>query len=317
MKKIKKKPIIKKKPSKEIKPQPKKVVKKVAVKKIGLKDSSKKTPKKEDKKKIEKKVAGSNLLQKTGKQVISAFKKVEPKEKDGKVKLSNLKGALKKGIDDVVKKASKVVAPITSTPLKPKKGKTEVKPVLAPKELLSKAPPSVDQQVNLKSAVKTELKSESKVESKSEGIATKSEAKSTKKESGGNILEKEKPQEVVLTDAEGRRYCRVRECDQIAMVDAYCRFHYLNNWKKIQIRKRILLDGKLKSYLEELTQRYPDKYLEMIHRDLQTEQDFLAAIQELEIDDSSLDTEYEDEAQNYIQEVRGVSDNSQRDEEDF
>jgi hypothetical protein len=125
-------------------------------------------------------------------------------------------------------------------------------------------------------------------------------------------------EEVVLTDAEGRRYCRVRECDQVAIVDAYCRYHYLLFWKKIQVRKKILADGKLERYVEELTSRYPDKFLEMIRRDLRTEKDFLVAIQELEIDDSGSDTDYEEDAQSYIEEVRGMSEGGGSvDEEEF
>src|SRR4051812_18768278 len=32
--------------------------------------------------------------------------------------------------------------------------------------------------------------------------------------------------DVILTDAEGRRLCRVRDCDQAATVELYCRYHY-------------------------------------------------------------------------------------------
>jgi ribosomal protein L18 len=114
-------------------------------------------------------------------------------------------------------------------------------------------------------------------------------------------------EEVVLTDAEGRRYCRLKDCDQIATVDGgYCRYHYLLFWKNIQVRKKILSEGKLERYIEELTARYPDKYLEMLKKDLRSEKDFLAAIQELEIDESGVDNEYEDEAQSYLEEVRGM-----------
>lgn len=122
----------------------------------------------------------------------------------------------------------------------------------------------------------------------------------------------EKPQseeEIILTDAEGRRYCRARDCDQIAAVDVYCRYHYLLFWKKIQVRKKILVDGKLERYVEELTSRYPDKFLEMIRRDLRTEKDFLAAIQELEIDESAQDSEFEEDSSAFIEEVRGMGDN--------
>jgi len=77
-------------------------------------------------------------------------------------------------------------------------------------------------------------------------------------------------------------------------------------WKKIQVRKKILVDGKLERYVEELTARYPDKFLEMIRRDLRTEKDFLGAIQELEIDESLGENELEEDTNAYIEEVRGM-----------
>lgn len=123
-------------------------------------------------------------------------------------------------------------------------------------------------------------------------------------------------EEIILTDAEGRRYCRARDCDQIASVDAYCRYHYLLFWKKIQVRKKILADGKLERYVEELTSRYPDKFLEMIRRDLRTEKDFLAAIQELEIDESATENEFEEDTSAYLEEVRGMGENSSTGVED-
>lgn len=134
---------------------------------------------------------------------------------------------------------------------------------------------------------------------------------------GPRTQEREIEEEVILTDAEGRRYCRVRDCDQVAMVDGYCRYHYLLFWKKIQVRKKILTEGKLERYIEELTARYPDKYLDMLRKDLKSEKDFVAAIQELEIDDSTGEGEFEDEAQSYIDEVRGMSDSTPREEEDY
>ncbi|MBX3022534.1 MAG: hypothetical protein KF799_12750 [Bdellovibrionales bacterium] len=131
-------------------------------------------------------------------------------------------------------------------------------------------------------------------------------------------LEEEVPEEVVLTDAEGRRYCRVKDCDQLSAVDGYCRFHYLLFWKKIQVRKKILSEGKLERYVEELTARYPDKFLDMLRKDLRSEKEFLAAIQELEIDESAVDNEFEEETQTYIDEVRGMGEpTGAREEEDF
>ncbi len=122
--------------------------------------------------------------------------------------------------------------------------------------------------------------------------------------------EEVKDEEVYLTDSEGRRLCRVRDCDQVSNVEGYCRYHYLLLWKKIQIRKVILIDGKLEKYVEDLTSRYPDKFLEMIRKDLKTEKDFLSVIQELEIDESAINEldNAEDEQQSFSDEIRGIGD---------
>lgn len=122
--------------------------------------------------------------------------------------------------------------------------------------------------------------------------------------------------EIILTDAEGRRLCRVRDCDQAAAVEGYCRYHYLLLWKRIQVRRKILTDGKLQRYVEELTARYPDKFLEMIKKDLRSEKEFLQAIQELEIDESELNAEFEDDSQSFADEIRGMSESSGMSDDD-
>lgn len=122
--------------------------------------------------------------------------------------------------------------------------------------------------------------------------------------------------EIILTDAEGRRLCRVRDCDQAAAVEGYCRYHYLLLWKRIQVRRKILTDGKLQRYVEDLTARYPDKFLEMIKKDLRSEKEFLQAIQELEIDESELNAEFEDDNQSFADEIRGMSESSGMSDDD-
>ncbi len=116
-------------------------------------------------------------------------------------------------------------------------------------------------------------------------------------------------EDVVLTDADGNRFCRTKDCDRLSEVDNYCRYHYILLWKNIQIRRNILQEGKLGRYVEELTARYPDKFLEILKKDLRSEKDFLAAIQELEIDESAVEAEFDDEeAQSDIFEIQRVSD---------
>ncbi|OQW48591.1 MAG: hypothetical protein A4S09_04120 [Proteobacteria bacterium SG_bin7] len=120
------------------------------------------------------------------------------------------------------------------------------------------------------------------------------------------VIEEKKPEEaeIVLTDAEGRRYCRVQDCDQVAIVEAYCRYHYLLYWKKIQYRKKILADNKFYKYIDELTAKYPDKFLDVIRKDLMSQKNFASAIQEMEIDESADETDVGDKS--YMDDMRGI-----------
>ncbi len=235
------------------------------------------------------------------------------------------------------KKSSPVKAAKKAAPKAPQKQPTKkAAPKAVAKKLVKKVEPKA------KKALATVKKAVGKVEKTVEKVVAKAlapkvkeakqpkppkEPKAKKAVEPVKAIEPEAPAqeeiyeeaEVYLTDAEGRRYCRTKDCDQIAMVDAYCRYHYLLFWKKIQVRKEILTEGKLERYIEDLTARYPDKYLEMLRKDLRTEKDFTAAIAELEIDESGVDSEYEDEAQSYLDEVRGHTGEgaSERDEEGF
>ncbi len=261
-----------------------------------------------------------------------AAKKSAPKAAAKKVvKTTAVKAAVKSVAKTAAKKptpkaptpAKKVAAPLKGkAPVKDTKKKTAVpvpakptakiaKPTKAPEPAAKEVKGATKTTAAKAAAPKTELASApEKVEAP--------KAAKLKKGRAVEVVEAPPEEEIVLLDAEGRRYCRVRECDQASAVDGYCRYHYLLFWKNIQVRKKILSEGKLERYIEELTARYPDKYLEMLKKDLRSEKEFLAAIQELEIDEAGVDNEYEDEAQNYLDEVRGTSSelgSNDRDEE--
>ena len=101
---------------------------------------------------------------------------------------------------------------------------------------------------------------------------------------------------IVLKDAEGNLLCSSKDCDQIATVtdvskQNYCRFHYISLWSSIQKRNSIISGNVLKSFVNQSLTALPHKYLEMIRKDLSTEKDFVAALQELGISFSSPDEE--------------------------
>ena len=99
---------------------------------------------------------------------------------------------------------------------------------------------------------------------------------------------------VSITDAEGRVLCRSVNCDQASVVDSYCRFHYLLHWKKVQLRRKILSEGKLEKYVQDLTARYPDKFLEILSKDLASEKDFQQTCLELGITGSDNEADPDD-----------------------
>jgi hypothetical protein len=227
-----------------------------------------------------------------------------------KVKKKPAAKAVKKAVKPAPKKAAAKAAPKKIAVAKKSAAKVPVAKKAAPKakKLQGKAPAT-------KAAPQPKPIPE-KIAKKGKGKAAKeAPPEETVETLEADGAEEEESDEVVLTDAEGRRYCRVKDCDQLSAVDGYCRYHYLLYWKRIQVRKKILTEGKLERYVEELTSRYPDKFLEMLKKDLRSEKEFLAAIQELEIDESANDNELEDETQTYIDEVRGMGETPAREDD--
>ncbi|MBK9293920.1 MAG: hypothetical protein IPM57_05665 [Oligoflexia bacterium] len=119
------------------------------------------------------------------------------------------------------------------------------------------------------------------------------------------VAVEELKEEVILTNAEGKRYCRVSDCDEVSMIDGYCRLHYIMYWKRNKNKLKILEGGKLDKYIEELTQRYPDKYLEILKKDLLSEKEFNTIITEMDQDDAGDDVESEEEDNRFVEEIRG------------
>ncbi|MDX9730469.1 MAG: hypothetical protein RBT63_01745 [Bdellovibrionales bacterium] len=225
-------------------------------------------------------------------------------------------------------KPAKAVAakPVKKAAAKPQAAKGGAKDVAkVAVKAVGKAVLKAAAKLTAKSAKTPEAKPE--VEAKAKAVkADKVEKKAAKPEAAKKaelrapVVIPEEPdvaEEVILTDAEGRRYCRAKDCDRLAEVDAYCRYHYILLWKNIQTRRHILQEGKLGRYIEELTARYPDKFLEILKKDLRSEKDFLAAIQELEIDESAVEAEFDDEeSQSDLFEIQRVSDTGSGDRSD-
>lgn len=238
-------------------------------------------------------------------------------KKDPKKKAAS-KAATRKPAKKTAVKAKKAEKPAKKAASKATKAKAAVKSPKSPKtvESTKKSPKTVEKAAAPKKIDKKAKKEEVEIEDFSDDFEDevvqyedlKNKTPEQMEELRALLGESDSGEEVeiALRDAEGRLYCKVRDCDELSLVDGYCRFHYLKLWKKIQLRRKILSDGKLEKYIEELTLRYPDKYIEMIREDLKSEKHFLAAIQELEIEDLNDDIGDGDDDQGLMDEVRGM-----------
>ena len=78
--------------------------------------------------------------------------------------------------------------------------------------------------------------------------------------------------------------CREPGCDHDFSLMGYCRLHYIKNWRRIKRKEGILASGQLNNYVEELVNKYPDKYLDVIRQDLATEKEWGKVVVDLELD---------------------------------
>jgi hypothetical protein len=86
--------------------------------------------------------------------------------------------------------------------------------------------------------------------------------------------------------ASAKRRCREPGCDHDGPLHHYCRLHYIKNWRKIKRKEAILASGQLNNYVEELVNKYPDKYLDVIRQDLASEKDWAKVVVDLELESS-------------------------------
>ncbi len=238
------------------------------------------------KKKAAKKAKKSNAKKSAKKKVVKKAAKKAKKAAKKTAKKAVKKVAKKK----VVKKAAKKIAK------KAKKAAKKAVKKVAKKKVVKKAAKKIAKKANKKKTPASSVEKKSGVKKAAKASPKKSSR--AKRPTGAEIAAKEAEiaeeeielDDIVVTDADGNVLCKVRDCDQHSAVDGYCRFHYLLFWKNIQLRRKILEGDKLDRYINALLERYPDKFVEMIRKDLRTEKDFHAAVAELGIDDPMADS---------------------------
>ena len=66
------------------------------------------------------------------------------------------------------------------------------------------------------------------------------------------------------------RICKAEDCHNAATTEGYCRLHYLRYWKKIKEDTRRKAAKTLNRYIEHVVREHPDRYVDVIKKDLRS-----------------------------------------------
>jgi hypothetical protein len=234
------------------------------------------------------------MPQKKAKKAKSA-KASKPAKPAKAAKGASLGAALKKAAKNVAKSvglasakkgvAAKKTAPAKGAAAKPIKAVSAVKgkkaaPALAP--VKAKGKKEAPKQEILKPAAKGSGKPDAKGKKASEVVVVVPAPK------GVAILTKDgkgkKGRAASEAAAAKLKRCREPGCDHEFTLLGYCRLHYIKNWRRIKRKEAILASGQLNNYVEELVNKYPDKYLDVIRQDLATEKEWSKVVVDLELE---------------------------------
>ncbi len=242
--------------------------------------------------KVAKAASGKSLLNKAAKQVASKISavvkaaKAKPAAKPVKVakaapvkaaKLAKALPAKKIAAVDNKKKTAAPVAKVNTKVQAPAKGKA--------------LPQKATAQISLKgqkldAKAKGKAKNESVIEVEVSSLKIKGKEVKGKKADGAGGKVKEV-----------RKRCKEPACDSDPLLLGFCRMHYIKNWRKIKRKEAILATGQLNNYVEELVNKYPDKYLDVIRQDLASEKDWSKVVVDLELESAEDDLSGEDEVE--------------------
>lgn len=105
------------------------------------------------------------------------------------------------------------------------------------------------------------------------------------------ILEREKEEKLILKDMEGRSYCCVEDCGFSAVVEGYCRLHYMGHWEYITKRNKILKNKVLEKFINQMITDHSENILNYLLQDLKQEKIFTAIVKAFLEEDEEIESE--------------------------
>ena len=78
--------------------------------------------------------------------------------------------------------------------------------------------------------------------------------------------------------------CLERKCENPATTGAYCRLHYIKNWKEIKKKEKIFDEGTLIDHIDQLTEKFSVKIVNTLVEDMSDEKNFYSTLKNMNID---------------------------------
>jgi len=102
--------------------------------------------------------------------------------------------------------------------------------------------------------------------------------------------------------------CKKSLCKDPAVINGYCRYHYISSWKTENIDKRVKKVNHLEKTINEIKKRFPHEYLELIRADLVTDEVFRKVLKDMDLEEDINDFEISDDTQKMIESYSSLVD---------
>lgn len=108
------------------------------------------------------------------------------------------------------------------------------------------------------------------------------------------------------------RICKEEDCKNAATSGGYCRLHFLKNWKRLKEEEHERAAKKLNRYVESIMRRHPERYVEIIKKELRSRRFDKHIDEHFGYDDDENDPfnepNYDDDVRDLIEKFRDESD---------
>ena len=90
------------------------------------------------------------------------------------------------------------------------------------------------------------------------------------------------------------KICTEDGCQNVQTTDGFCRLHYLKNWKSIRDAKQKKAADKLNKYVEGMCKKNPDKYVDVIRREIRSGGGDLGAATSQQSESTGFESEFDE-----------------------